>query len=298
MNRRVLFLSIGLFVVFITHVASGQVLQRRVVADQETRFLEYDGVLTDAEGKRMSGEYQMTFRLFDSGTSMDALWEKTHRVSVEDGVFQVTLGKSSRFPIFVGDEDYIGISVGGEDLTPRQPIRIGSADDAVTFSGTPPVSSLGTGAVGPPIGTPITGGGGGGWTDDGTAVRLTTVTDSVAIGTASPTTVFEVVGSTTSLEGVARVRNEEGGVALRGVSTSSSSDPAYGSYVTGSNTGTGWAFGSSSHGLVQNDLGWAYGVIGLGENTGPGLAFGGLKRPRAVPLRPDRRGLHSACWRH
>ena len=35
----------------------------------------------------------------------------------------------------------------------------------------------------------------GGWTDDGTTVRLTTITDSVGIGTATPSATFEVAGS-------------------------------------------------------------------------------------------------------
>src|SRR3989338_7269390 len=50
-------------------------------------------------------------------------------------------------------------------------------------------------------------GGGSGWTDDGTVVRLTTVTDWVGIGTASPNEQLEITGnmrlpSTTSTTGI------------------------------------------------------------------------------------------------
>ena len=40
------------------------------------------------------------------------------------------------------------------------------------------------------------GGGGGGWTDAGTVVRLTTITDSVGIGTTSPSAKLDVSSTT------------------------------------------------------------------------------------------------------
>jgi len=273
MARGVMSFVFFFFFLLTFSTAHGDIINE-VVANHETRFLEYEGVLTGSEGERMTGEYEMTFRVFGSATSSDALWEETHPVVVKNGAFQVTLGRNSKLPLSGDKAHYIGISVGDEELSPRQLIRTVIDDDMAAGLIAPPVNLTSPGAEGPPIATPY--GSSGGWTDDGPVVRLTTVSDSVGIGTTSPSTVLDVVGSTTSLEGIIKVRNDEGGVALRGVSSSSSSESVYGSYVTGSNTGTGWAFGSSSHGQVLNDEGWAYGVIGLGESNGPGLAFGGL----------------------
>ena len=44
----------------------------------------------------------------------------------------------------------------------------------------------------------FTGAGGGGWTDDGTVVRLTTISDNVGIGTTAPGVKLDVVGNTRS----------------------------------------------------------------------------------------------------
>lgn len=46
-----------------------------------------------------------------------------------------------------------------------------------------------------PVTPPGEGVSGGGWTDDGTVVRLTTITDEVGIGTASPAEKLHVVGN-------------------------------------------------------------------------------------------------------
>ena len=54
-------------------------------------------------------------------------------------------------------------------------------------------------------GTDDTGGAGGGWTDDGTVVRLTTSTDSVGIGTTTPSDLLTVVGGNITIDATQKI---------------------------------------------------------------------------------------------
>jgi hypothetical protein len=187
--KRLAFFTVMLFcIVFIAHMATGQVAKKQVV--QDARFLEYEGVLTGTTGEKLTGEYLMMFHVYDTKTSGLPLWEENHRVTVKDGEFRVTLGKKSRLPISDARAYYVSITINEEVLSPRQLFTVGVDNDIVTEGSTPPFDD--TDVVDPPVVVPY--GVGGGWTDDGTVVRLTTVSDLVGIGTTDPQCKLDVIG--------------------------------------------------------------------------------------------------------
>jgi len=137
------FLCIGFLALLSVHQVTAYPPAGKVAADDASRYLSYEGVLASRSGEALSGEYPMTFRLYDSPAGGASLWEEQSRVQVEDGTFRVTLGRHTPLPAMAGVEYYVGVSIGGEELLPRHPVA-GSGIDEVTAA---PVA-------GPPTATP------------------------------------------------------------------------------------------------------------------------------------------------
>jgi len=139
-------------------------------------LINYQGMLTGSDGKTpvANGNYTILFSIYNTSSGGSSLWSHTYNVSVTNGLFNAILGDSGA-PINIAfDTTYwLGIKVGADpELSPRTRLtsvgyayRAGVADSA---------------AVSPPPST------GGGWTDDGSVVRLTTISDKVGIGTTTP----------------------------------------------------------------------------------------------------------------
>ena len=90
--------------------------------------VNYQGRLADAAGTPLSGDYAMTFALWDAPSGGNLVWgpESNAAVPVSDGLFSVGLGSltSGGIPTSAWDGDrYLEIAVGGEMLTPRELIR-------------------------------------------------------------------------------------------------------------------------------------------------------------------------------
>lgn len=88
--------------------------------------MNYQGVLKDAEGQRLTGVYDMVFQLYNASPGGAKVWgDETHNdVPVDDGLFAVVLGETLPFDI-VNDFDeqlYLQVTVDGVVL-PRQPLR-------------------------------------------------------------------------------------------------------------------------------------------------------------------------------
>ncbi len=90
-----------------------------------SRLLTYQGHLLDAAGLPVAdGTYPMAFSLWDADSAGQQLWgPEAHTATVRDGYFSLLLG--TEIPLdaahFTGDT-YLEIAVGGETLTPRQPL--------------------------------------------------------------------------------------------------------------------------------------------------------------------------------
>jgi hypothetical protein len=89
----------------------------------DSLLVNYQGHLADNAGNALTGNYTITFRIYESQTGSTALWSETHlAVPVARGLFQVSLGTSTTLPgtIFSDGDRYLGISIaGGLELSPR-----------------------------------------------------------------------------------------------------------------------------------------------------------------------------------
>ena len=97
--------------------ALGAVLRQATgVAKTVPPYLNYQGILRDAEGKPMSGIHKLTFRIYRDVTAPlpEAVWMEEHpEVTVRDGQFSVLLGNNKPVPpeLFTGPDMFIGVTV-------------------------------------------------------------------------------------------------------------------------------------------------------------------------------------------
>jgi hypothetical protein len=87
-------------------------------------LVNYQGVLTDADGFPISGTVDLEFAIYaDSSQASPDLWNEEHAdVAIENGLFNVILGSDTSFPqdLFDGNERWLGVIVDGEpEILPR-----------------------------------------------------------------------------------------------------------------------------------------------------------------------------------
>jgi len=116
-------------------------------AAEVPRLMNYQGVLTDAEGVPTGGSHDLTFRIYAGrGPGADVLWEESHEsIDISEGVFNVILGSIAPMPedLFASQELWLGVTVDGSpELAPRTRItpvpwamRAGVADVALRLAG-------------------------------------------------------------------------------------------------------------------------------------------------------------------
>jgi len=87
------------------------------------KMLNYQGFLTDAQGKSVNDLLVMEFMIYDDSTGGTLLWnEIQRRVSVDHGSFNVILGRNNAIPVSVftkGKDRWLQINVSGRSLSPR-----------------------------------------------------------------------------------------------------------------------------------------------------------------------------------
>jgi hypothetical protein len=166
--NRIMFISVLIILVFLASLCEAGI----------PKLINYQGMLTQSDGTTPvpNGNYNLTFKIYGSLSGTDSLWREYHsNVSVTNGLFNVILGSVTTLNLAFNTDYWLGIRVGNDpELSPR--IRLTSVGYAYR-------ASVADSAVASP--PPSTGGG---WTDDGTNVRLTTSTDKVGIGTSTPDT--------------------------------------------------------------------------------------------------------------
>ncbi|MCH9032249.1 MAG: hypothetical protein IIB00_08330 [candidate division Zixibacteria bacterium] len=87
------------------------------------QLINYQGRLTDTPGSPLSGDYEITFTLYDTPSGGASIWSETHSaVTVSDGLFAVALGSITPFSSAspAGNQIWLGITVGSDpELSPR-----------------------------------------------------------------------------------------------------------------------------------------------------------------------------------
>lgn len=87
--------------------------------------LNYQGQLGNAAGAQVNGAVSITFALYDVATGGTAVWSETQSVTVNNGLYYVTLGQTTALtPSLFGVPLFLGIKVGTDaEMTPRTPLN-------------------------------------------------------------------------------------------------------------------------------------------------------------------------------
>lgn len=215
------------------------------------QLINYQGRLTRSDGTPLDSTAALIFTICADSLGTTTLWSETHQgVVMKNGLFQVLLGSISSLgqSVFNGQKRWLGIQMqGGAAMTPLMPIvSVAYAYRALAADTSEYARSAPEGSAG------------GGWSDDGTTVRLTTVTDYVGVGTSSPGAKLEV-----------RNANSSGLATLIRNDSPANSNPALWVETSGNSAAV---FGSSAlkYGL-QGSSANSYGVYGTGGRGVYGL---------------------------
>ena len=139
------------------------------------RTINYQGKLIDSSGVGINDTLNMEFKLYDAESGGNLLWRKTLAgVPITNGLFSVILGESDGFDTLSFARQYwLEVKIGDEVLTPREKLvavpyalRAGTADNSWWANSGDNIYNVNTGKVG--------------------------------IGTSSPSTKLQVVGTTRS----------------------------------------------------------------------------------------------------
>jgi len=132
-----------------------------VIYGQTPSTLSLQGVLREVSGAAAAdGDYAMTFKIYDVLTGGTALWTETQSaVRVNNGVYSVQLGAVTALNLAFDKQYYIGVTVGGSELTPRMVLT--AAPYALGFRGTQNVfgggGNVGIGTLNPSAMLHVTG---------------------------------------------------------------------------------------------------------------------------------------------
>lgn len=83
----------------------------------------YQGYLTDAGGVPVNGSVTITLSLYTTSTGGTALWSENQTLSIDKGIYSVSLGAVTPLTLPFDTRYYLGIKVGNDvELSPRQPL--------------------------------------------------------------------------------------------------------------------------------------------------------------------------------
>jgi hypothetical protein len=153
------------------------------------KTINYQGMITDSEGNPLNGIHNFVFRIWNHPTSGQVRWYENHTgLTVEDGMLNVLLGKSTPIDLDFTEDYWMSISVDAETISER--IELSS----VLYALRAETAKLADSAT-----VAVSAAAGGGWTDDGPVVRLSTSSDKIGIGLNNPNHKLYVAESVSGL---------------------------------------------------------------------------------------------------
>ncbi len=82
--------------------------------------INYQGRLTDKEDNPLNGNFLVTFRFYDVQDGGALLWEESHILSINNGVFSALLGSINPLKVDFDKDLWLGIEVATDgEMTPR-----------------------------------------------------------------------------------------------------------------------------------------------------------------------------------
>ncbi|MBN1621271.1 MAG: hypothetical protein JW871_01620 [Endomicrobiales bacterium] len=84
------------------------------------KLIGFQGRLTDAKGKAVTGTKAITFKIFDVATEGTALWTETQSVTLDsNGLYDVHLGEVTALDLAFDIDYWLEVKIGDEILSPR-----------------------------------------------------------------------------------------------------------------------------------------------------------------------------------
>jgi hypothetical protein len=130
-NLPVVLLNVSTILIVAIMLVVNQALAKPNQSSVATTFnsgvLSYQGSLMDSNGNRLTGTYEMTFRIYPIPSGGTHLWEEVrsgaNAVPVQNGLFNVRLGSLKPIPVEVWEapELFLGVKIGNDnEMTPRE----------------------------------------------------------------------------------------------------------------------------------------------------------------------------------
>jgi len=217
------------------------------------KLINYQGMLTQSDGATpvQDGTYDLGFKIYGSESGTDSLWWEYHSsVNVTNGLFNIILGSVTPLDLPFDATYWLEIKVGGELMPER--LKFTSVGYAYRARVADSAAVAGSG-------------GGGGWVDDGTVVRLQDSTDAVGIGTMSPGYQLHVIDcrNNTAVFGKTQNYNNYGclGNVTSGVFGNSSTGSGVYGYSNSNGTGV-YGYSNSGTGVYYSG-----GLAGSGSKS-------------------------------
>jgi|GEM_PF-5264234 len=88
-----------------------------------SKYLNYQGKLSDSAGKALTGTHTMVFRIYDASTVGTKVWEESNTVTLSNGIFTVLLGKTTAIDLTFNKDYWMSLDVDSDgEMSPRQQI--------------------------------------------------------------------------------------------------------------------------------------------------------------------------------
>lgn len=120
------------------------------VSAEVPHLIRFQGKVTDKEGQPLNGAYNITFRIYDAGTSGTLKWSETQEaIPVNNGIFTVLLGNKTNLDLPFDEYYWLSLEVNDDgEMTPRQEIAsVGYAIHAEVADSIANVEVVPTGAI-------------------------------------------------------------------------------------------------------------------------------------------------------